>query len=313
MYIKIISDYTILNQQCFNQINWLNIFDKNLRVLGVFDNGDNLICNFNIYCIKKYGISICKTPPDAASIGPFFNMLPEKNESFYSLQKKILDLFIDYLKKEKFAIISLLLNKDIKFILPFYYNQFKVNTFFTYRIDLTQSNEVIWSNFSSKTRNHITKAQKDGLKVVKKFDAKIIEELVSNTYNRQRKSYSASQLINILNNLDNSKEVVSLITYNLEKPISCVLCIYDQTTMYNIIAGYNKDLAHHGAGAIAIWEAIKYAKSLGLKIFDFEGSMIPQIETYFRGFGGYLETYSSVHKALLPIEIVLKIVKRNIF
>lgn len=83
--------------------------------------------------------------------------------------------------------------------------------------------------------------------------------------------------------------------------------------MYNIIAGYNKDLAHHGAGAIAIWEAIKYAKSLGLKIFDFEGSMIPQIETYFRGFGGYLETYSSVHKALLPIEIVLKIVKRNIF
>lgn len=313
MNLNIISDYTLLNQQCFNQINWLNIFDKNLRVLGIFDNGGNLICNFNIYCTNKYGISICKTPPNTASIGPFFNMLPEKNSSFYSLQKKILDLFIDYLKKEKFAIISLLLNKDLKFILPFYNNQFKVNTFLTYRIDLSQNIEIIWSNFSSKTRNHITKAQKDGLKVVKKYDAKIIEELVSNTYNRQRKSYSESHLNNILNNLDESKEAVSFITYSSDNPISCVLCIYDQTTIYNIIAGYNKDLAHHGAGAIAIWEAIKYAKSLGLMIFDFEGSMIPQIETYFRSFGGYLETYNSVHKALLPIEIVLKMVKRNIF
>ncbi len=313
MYLKIVNDYTILNQQCFNQINWLNIFDKNIRVVGVFDNGDNLVCNFNIYCIKKYGLSICKNPPYTVSIGPFFNLLPKKNESFYTLQKNILELFINYLKKEKFSVISLLLSRDLKFILPFYNNQFKVNTFITYRINLTQENDVIWSNFSSKTRNHITKAQKDGLTVIKKFDAKIIEELVSNTYNRQRKSYSASQLNRILNNLRNSNGVVSFITYNLEKPIACVLCIYDETTIYNIIAGYDKDLAHHGAGTLAIWEAIKYAKNLGLKIFDFEGSMVPQIETYFRSFGGYLETYSSVNKALLPLEFGLKIVKRNIF
>ena len=39
---------------------------------------------------------------------------------------------------------------------------------------------------------------------------------------------------------------------------------------------------HHGAGALSMWGAIKCAKDLGIKYFDFEGSMVAQIERYFR-------------------------------
>lgn len=57
----------------------------------------------------------------------------------------------------------------------------------------------------------------------------------------------------------------------------------------------------------------KHAKNLGLKYFDFERSMIPQIERYFRGFGGQLTPYYRINKAKLPFEILLKFFKRESF
>jgi len=64
---------------------------------------------------------------------------------------------------------------------------------------------------------------------------------------------------------------------------------------------------------MAIVEAIKHSKELGISKFDFEGSMLPEVEKYFRGFGGNLVPYYSINKAKLPIEIALKFVKRTHF
>jgi hypothetical protein len=53
---------------------------------------------------------------------------------------------------------------------------------------------------------------------------------------------------------------------------------------------------------------------LGIKYFDFEGSMLPQIEIFFRGFGGQLVPYyNRINKAKLPLEILLKFYKRELF
>jgi len=41
--------------------------------------------------------------------------------------------------------------------------------------------------------------------------------------------------------------------------------------------------------------------------------MIPQIKKYFRGFGGKLTPYYRINKAKLPIEILLKFFKREVF
>ena len=56
--------------------------------------------------------------------------------------------------------------------------------------------------------------------------------------------------------------------------------------------------------------AILKAKEMGLQVFDFEGSIVPPIERYFRGFGGKLTPIFSVHKAWLPIEIGLKMMPK---
>ena len=96
-------------------------------------------------------------------------------------------------------------------------------------------------------------------------------------------------------------------------PIAGAFVIHDARTAYYLLGGYHSESKHHGAGTLALFDAIRHARGLGLKTFDFEGSMIPAIERYFRGFGGKLTPYYRVNKAWLPLEMALKLVRRNLF
>ena len=56
-----------------------------------------------------------------------------------------------------------------------------------------------------------------------------------------------------------------------------------------------------------LWQALLYTKNiLQLPVFDFEGSMIPSIEKYFRKFGGELIPYYSLNSLLLTIKNHIK-------
>lgn len=39
---------------------------------------------------------------------------------------------------------------------------------------------------------------------------------------------------------------------------------------------------------MSLYYSILHARDLGLRVFDFEGSGVPEIEEYFRSFGGSL-------------------------
>jgi hypothetical protein len=41
--------------------------------------------------------------------------------------------------------------------------------------------------------------------------------------------------------------------------------------------------------------------------------MLPEVEKYFREFGGEIKPYYTVHRGLFPIEVALKLKMRNKF
>jgi len=59
-----------------------------------------------------------------------------------------------------------------------------------------------------------------------------------------------------------------------------------------------------------MWQSILLAREKGLKTFDFEGSMIPEVEKYFREFGGTLIPYYVAYKAPTALKLILKLNKR---
>lgn len=57
-----------------------------------------------------------------------------------------------------------------------------------------------------------------------------------------------------------------------------------------VMGGAHPQLKNSGANTLAIWSAMKRT-SLVAKSFDLEGSMIPAVERYLKGFGGDLTPY----------------------
>ena len=137
--------------------------------------------------------------------------------------------------------------------------------------------------------------------------------MVSNTFSRKEKDFDKDFIDKILFEFANKDNSFAFVSFQNNQPIAASFCIFDNNKVYYLLGGYDSKNKHQGAGALAVDAAIKHSKEKGIIIFDFEGSMLPEVEKYFRGFGGDLIPYYSVNKAKLPLEIVLKFINRSQF
>lgn len=184
---------------------------------------------------------------------------------------------------------------------------------YTYLLDLSKSIEDIQKGMSAKRRNDMNKATRDGLIVKGVDNFEVVKSLILKTFSRQELVINKGYLDKILFEFANKNNTFAFVTFKDDNPMATSFCVYDKDTAYYLLGGYDDKNKHHGAGALTLWESIKHAKGTGLKWFDFEGSMAPQIESYFRAFGGKLTPYYSARKAKLPLEILLKFFKRELF
>jgi len=157
-------------------------------------------------------------------------------------------------------------------------------------------------------RNDIRRAEKDGIIVEPGDNFKETFALVEKTFQRQKIELKFKSVAFGYNEVLSEKgQCKSFLARNKEgKAIAVVYIAWDNKRSYYLLGGYDLEKRHHGASAIAMWEAIKFTKEkLRLNEFDFEGSMIPQVEQFFRKFGGRLTPYYSVNWAKPSINIVL--------
>ncbi|MFN4257536.1 MAG: GNAT family N-acetyltransferase, partial [Saprospiraceae bacterium] len=77
---------------------------------------------------------------------------------------------------------------------------------------------------------------------------------------------------------------------------ACLLA-WDAHSAHLLMSGSDPSLRQSGAGVLLQWEAILYAKNaLNLSVFDFEGSMLPEVERVRRDFGAKQRPYFRVRK-----------------
>ena len=297
----------------FNTINWVNLFEKSIKIFGIYENDGLLIGGFFLFIENRFLLKIVQNPAFTPFIGPFFKIESKNNSAILTKKKEIIKKIAEFIENFSYSILSISLNYDILDTQPFIWKKFKVTPRYSYIIYLQNDIETIYSNFSQERKNDIKKAIKDKLYSKNIEDYNIVKNLILKTFDRQKLKINEFYLNKILFEFSNSENSFAFVTFKDERPISCTFCIYDKNKAFYILGGYDNDLKHHGAGALSILESIKYSKSLGLKEFDFEGSMVPQIEKYFRGFGGNLVSYYRVNKAKLPLEILLKFIKRELF
>jgi lipid II:glycine glycyltransferase (peptidoglycan interpeptide bridge formation enzyme) len=122
-----------------------------------------------------------------------------------------------------------------------------------------------------------------------------------------------NELKNIFTLFSNETNSFSFEAKKHNQLLGVVFCIFDQHSCYYLLGGVDKSAGISGVNNLLVQKSIEKAQQLGCKIFDFEGSMLKGVEKFFRSFGPRLVPYYTVNKAKLPIEILLKFKKRELF
>jgi hypothetical protein len=302
-----------LSGTIFNMPEWLGNFHNKIQIYGIYDDDGQLLGGFHLFIDRFYFFRHIKNPPFTPNCGLFFSNIAKNKSKKSSFEKSIMSVLSEFIKDRHPGITTIGFPSQVIDMQHFYWKNFKVIPNYTYQINLKLEEEEIFSTFSPERRNDIKKAQRDNLKTSEITDYSIIKELVIKTFDRQKDSIPISILDKILYGFANPTNSVAIIVSNDNKVIAGIFCVYDRRSFYYLLGGYDSLNRHSGAVALAIWEAIKRAKATGASIFDFEGSMIPNVEKFFRDFGGDLIPYFTINKALMPAEILLKFIKRNRF
>jgi hypothetical protein len=307
------SEYAKFYGTIFNSLDWLSVFRERAQAFGIYNKNDELIGGFLLYHERKFGLSIYRTPPFTTSVGPFLKMDARNPSSISDTWKNTLNVIATFLDDLPYSVVSFSMHSTVVDTQPFLWKKFKVSPRYTYVLDLSGSFEDIMKKMSSERRHNISKAKKDGVAVKQTCQYGLVKSLIVKTFARQNESIDMSYLDRILFEFASDRNSFAFLALRNEEPIACIFCVYDNQVAYYLFGGYDSDNKHVGAGALAMWRAICHAKDMGLRWFDFEGSMISQVERFFRGFGGTLTPYYQINKARLPIEIILKFFKRETY
>ena len=302
----------------FTSIEWLKNFSSNIKIFGIYTRNSELIGGFAIHVESKILTRLIKNPPLTHYPLLFVRNEAKKISSFQTYNKQVMRTLSSFLKNT--------FPKDIVYVSfhyqfidfqPFIWNGYRVIPRYTYLIDLSKSVENLKKQMSSERKNDINKAIRDELRVKLICDLKEKEvalSLIKDTFTRQGKKINFLPIKQIIFNFLSEKNGFGFVTYNPDGiPLSASICVHDKKSAYYILGGYNSNEKHHGAGALSLWHCILEAKKRNLSFFDFEGSMIPNVEKYFRGFGGKIVPYFTVVRAPYFVECVLKLFRRSMF
>ena len=298
----------------FASKKWLSIYGNTLTLIGIYKDEHQLIGGFYFLNTKKYGLTFLKLPPYTPHCGLFFTSDSKNNSSINNFSKELMNELCIFFSYEKSALTVLAFPYTIIDFQPFIWEKYKVIPNYTYRINLERNIEDIKSNFDSKNRNVISKAIKEG--VIVKENALSKEELYEffiDSLNTTDANIYETELKNVFMKFSDDTNSFSLSAYKNNELLGNVFCVFDKNTCYYLLGGVNKKSGVQGVNNLLIQKSIEMAKDLSCKTFDFEGSMLKGVEKFFRSFGPDLVPYFTVNKASLPLEILLKFKKRELF
>jgi hypothetical protein len=192
--------------------------------------------------------------------------------------------------KGRFQMINCRMGPEMPDVQPFIWARYSTSVRYTYRID-TRDLDQAWRNMEDKRRNDIRKAERDGITVDPAGTMDEVLSLAEITFERQGEEAGFKDLAARREKaLRPENQCRCFVARNKAgSPVAGVFLVWDDKAAYYLVGGYDTDRAHRGAGALAIWEAVRYTgTNLGLQRFDFTGSTIRPIERFFRDFGGIL-------------------------
>jgi len=188
--------------------------------------------------------------------------------------------------------------------LPFYWQGFRQTTRYTYLLKDLKNSDLLWENMSYQTRRNIRDAQ-EKFQITVRTGVSVDDfiHIQNQTFERQhqRNKQDANILRRLIDTCRERGQGEIWGGYDGDGRLhAAAFVVWQQRSAYYIAGGGDSSLRHSGAHSLALWEAVKQVAQY-TDTFDFEGSMLPGVERFFREFGGVQTPYLSVSKGKIGL------------
>ncbi|SHK16068.1 Acetyltransferase (GNAT) domain-containing protein [Clostridium cavendishii DSM 21758] len=292
----------------FCKSKWLSILSNEIRILVVFEN-NRIIAGIPLPCTKKGIFGMPKLTP---KLGVLFSNEFQKLNTVKRNAKEMesLNLLIKNLPSGMSWDYNF--SENFTNYLPFIWNNYNVNLKYSYVINNLSDLDKVYSNFSYDTKYLIRKAMKNNIYVEESNDVKAFYEVNKKTFERQGMQipYTYNLIEELYNKYKDVNAKVFIAKNKENEPIAGLFLLFDDECSYYLMGGADPKWRKYGSQTLLIWEAIKFSATVSKK-FDFEGSMIPNIERAFREFGSEQKIYYNVEKNSVTFNLVYKFLRKH--
>lgn len=295
-YIKLCNQHAEV--PIFLQPWWLDVACEQWDAAIVL-NGDEPAGIWPYETEQKIGVSIIRTPTLTPYFGPYIfypQDLKETKKDAYefdtiqALLKQIPDAHVWHLA----------IDPKIKQVALFSNNEFEVGAKQTYLLDLSVDEGILLSNLHESHRRKIKKKQ-DDIEIVQDVEGKALHQLWTNQEatlkSKNKEIHFSFELMQRLYKACLSHGCGTLWVAKQSGVVNAVIWqVWDNNNSYYLVGGKAIDIKDNTSMTLLLWQAILHAKNLGIKSFDFEGSMDVGVERFFKNFGAKKELYLTLRK-----------------
>lgn len=285
----------------FSQPWWLDtVCGENNWDIILIENGVDIVASFPFYfhTNSRFRFKQIEMPTLTQKLGPYIKY-PEKQSyaSKLSYEKEIMQQIIERLPNYD----SLVVHFDYTYDnwLPFYWNGFQQTTRYTYVVKDLSNEEIVFNSFAGNKKTDIRKASKN---VIIKYDLEYDDFIIF--YERALKkknenlAYSASLLKNLIAKAYSCNQGRIIYSVGKDNPndiYGAIFYVWDNDSIYSLVTAFDMTFGNVASSSLLFYQIMKDFKESGLK-FDFEGSMVEQIERSYNKFGTIQVPYFRISK-----------------
>lgn len=187
---------------------------------------------------------------------------------------------------------------------PLRWHGFEQTTNYTWRLPDLGDVDAVFSGFRENIRGHVRSAEKNGMSV----DEGTLDEFLDIHHRRFSRDPVGIRAIDAAASSRSARTILIARDADGQARAGGYFVHDERFTTYLLAA---TDAEVRGAASLVLWEAIRRTAERGAG-FDFEGSMLRQVESFVRSFGGVPTPYSIVWHTPSAVMRAARSVKRTL-
>lgn len=282
----------------FAQPWWLDVVCPQGWDVAIAEKGGAVTGVWPFALQRKMGVTLMRTPVLTPYLGPVV-FFPEdlKSSNRDGFEHEVIAALLAQLPAAQVCHLSM--PPGLKQAGLFAAQGFEIAARQTFLLDLTLPEGVLLSCFKDSLRRGIRQAAHQ---YVVSQEPALLPQLHlfhKNTLagKQQSQHHSEEMLAQLMNAAVAQQQSQLYAAHDLKGELQALLWnAWDKERSYYLMGARSPDSDSHRAMSLLLWQAIKDGQARGNKYFDFEGSMDPGVERFFRKFGGKRELYLVLKK-----------------